>query len=56
MTEPTPTQHDIAVAAYYLWLAEGCPWGNDAITFVNWIESEGNLENPPCPPMPPPQE
>lgn len=51
-----PTHEEIAVAAYYLWLAEGCPWGNSEITFANWIDAEGNLENAPSPPQPPPTE
>lgn len=52
----TPTEEEINLAAYYLWLGEGCPWNNPALTFANWIDAKGNLENKHFPPPPPPTE
>jgi hypothetical protein len=56
MNRPTPTREEIALDAYLLWEAEGCPWGNDAITFANWIDAELNLQNAPPTPFPLPTE
>ena len=46
---------EVAEAAYHIWLAEGCPWGDDDITFSNWIDAEVNLSDPaqlvPLPPV-----
>lgn len=51
-----PTEEEISVAAYFLWLGEGCPWGNDELTFANWLDGKGDLENKHFPPPPPPTE